>query len=161
MLPPYHFYWFRIDIKHMTESWFDEALMDSEYRSADVKSTHLLIRSDSFYFILKNAPIQIEIRQNLSMIKIANFILQSNKGRTKHSKSLASLLNNFIFSQIIPLNQPNKPRWSQYVRVYISRIAIPPDRFTGRFKEKAPWEQIDKDGRLKICIWQYQSERWK
>ena len=33
MLPPYYFYWFRIDNKHMTEPWLDQALMDSAYRS--------------------------------------------------------------------------------------------------------------------------------
>jgi len=33
MLPPSNFYWFRIDNKHMTEPWLDQALMDSEYRS--------------------------------------------------------------------------------------------------------------------------------
>ena len=29
MLPPYYFYWFRIDNKHMTEPWLDQALMKS------------------------------------------------------------------------------------------------------------------------------------
>ena len=33
MLPPYYFYWFRIDNKHMTEPWLDQALIDSAYRS--------------------------------------------------------------------------------------------------------------------------------
>ena len=33
MLPPYYLYWFRIDNKHMTEPWLDQALMDSAYRS--------------------------------------------------------------------------------------------------------------------------------
>ena len=33
MLPPYYFYWFRIDNKHMTEPWLDQALMDSAYMS--------------------------------------------------------------------------------------------------------------------------------
>ena len=32
MLPPYNFYWFRIDNKHMTEPWLDEALMESAYK---------------------------------------------------------------------------------------------------------------------------------
>ena len=34
MLPPYYFYWFRIDIKHMTEPSSDQVLIDSAYRSA-------------------------------------------------------------------------------------------------------------------------------
>ena len=29
MLPPYKFYWLRIDNKHMTEPWLDQALMES------------------------------------------------------------------------------------------------------------------------------------
>ena len=33
MLPSYYFYWFRIDNKHMTEPWLDQALMYSAYRS--------------------------------------------------------------------------------------------------------------------------------
>ena len=33
MLPPYYFYWFRIDTKHMTELWLYKALMDSAYYS--------------------------------------------------------------------------------------------------------------------------------
>ena len=33
MLPLYYFSWFRIDNKHMTEPWLDQALMDSAYRS--------------------------------------------------------------------------------------------------------------------------------
>ena len=33
MLPPYYFYWFRIDNKHMTEPWLDQGLMDLAYRS--------------------------------------------------------------------------------------------------------------------------------
>ena len=33
MLPPYYFFWFRIDNKHMTEPWLDQALMDVAYRS--------------------------------------------------------------------------------------------------------------------------------
>ena len=33
MIPPYNFYWFRIDNKHMTEPWLDQALMDLAYRS--------------------------------------------------------------------------------------------------------------------------------
>ena len=37
MLPPYFLNWFRIDNKHMTEPWLDQALMDSAYRSG--KST--------------------------------------------------------------------------------------------------------------------------
>ena len=32
-LPSYYFYWFRIDIKHMTEPWLDQAPMESAYRS--------------------------------------------------------------------------------------------------------------------------------
>ena len=32
MLPPYNLYWFRIDNKHMTEPWMDQALMESEYK---------------------------------------------------------------------------------------------------------------------------------
>ena len=33
MLPPYYFYWSRIDNKHMTEPWLDQTLMDSAFRS--------------------------------------------------------------------------------------------------------------------------------
>ena len=33
MLPPSNFYRFRIDNKHMTEPWLDQAQMDSKYRS--------------------------------------------------------------------------------------------------------------------------------
>ena len=33
MLLPYYFYWFRIDIKHMTLPWLEKALMDLAYRS--------------------------------------------------------------------------------------------------------------------------------
>ena len=33
MLPPNLFYWFRIDNKHMTETWLDQALMDLACRS--------------------------------------------------------------------------------------------------------------------------------
>ena len=33
VIPPYYFYWFRIDNRHMTEPWLDQALMDSAYRS--------------------------------------------------------------------------------------------------------------------------------
>ena len=33
MLPLYYFYWFRIDNKHMTEPWLDQALMDLSYMS--------------------------------------------------------------------------------------------------------------------------------
>ena len=33
MIPPYNFYWFRIDNKHITEPWLDQALMDLAYRS--------------------------------------------------------------------------------------------------------------------------------
>ena len=32
MLPPYYFYWFRIDNKHMAEPWMDQALMDRHTR---------------------------------------------------------------------------------------------------------------------------------
>ena len=32
MLPPYYFYWFRIDNKHIAEPWLDQALMDSAYK---------------------------------------------------------------------------------------------------------------------------------
>ena len=32
MLPPFYFYWFRIDNKHMTEPWLDQALMESTYK---------------------------------------------------------------------------------------------------------------------------------
>ena len=42
MLPPQYFYWFRIDNKHMTEPWLDQALMDSAYRS-DIFPGHKLI----------------------------------------------------------------------------------------------------------------------
>ena len=34
MLPQYYFYWFRIDNKHMTEPWLDQALMDLAYSSS-------------------------------------------------------------------------------------------------------------------------------
>ena len=37
MLPPYYFYWFRIDNKHKTEPWLDQALMDKAYKSADAE----------------------------------------------------------------------------------------------------------------------------
>ena len=33
VIPPYYFYWFRIDSNHMTEPWLDQALMDPAYRS--------------------------------------------------------------------------------------------------------------------------------
>ena len=32
MLPPYYFFWFRKDNKHMTEPWLDQALMESAYK---------------------------------------------------------------------------------------------------------------------------------
>ena len=32
-VPPYYFYWSRIDNKHMTEPWLDQTLMDSAFRS--------------------------------------------------------------------------------------------------------------------------------
>ena len=32
MLPPYNLYWFRIDNKHITEPWLDQALMKSAYK---------------------------------------------------------------------------------------------------------------------------------
>ena len=41
MLPPYYFYWFRIDNKHMTKPWLDQALMDSAYGS-DIFRGHKL-----------------------------------------------------------------------------------------------------------------------
>ena len=34
MSPPNYFYWFRIDNKHMTEPWLDQAQMDLAYTSA-------------------------------------------------------------------------------------------------------------------------------
>ena len=34
MLPPYYFYWSRLDNKHMTKPWLDQALMNMAYRSA-------------------------------------------------------------------------------------------------------------------------------
>jgi len=37
MLPLCNFYWFRIDTKHMTKPWLDQALMDSAYKSARVQ----------------------------------------------------------------------------------------------------------------------------
>ena len=42
MLPPYYFYWFRIDNKHMTEPWFDQALMDLAYKSAEATQEFLI-----------------------------------------------------------------------------------------------------------------------
>ena len=47
MLPPYYFYWFKIDTKHMTEPWLDQALMDSAFRS--------LIDSISLYALVKES----------------------------------------------------------------------------------------------------------
>ena len=41
MFPPYNFYWFRINTKHMAEPWLDQALMDSEYKSAVSTTTWL------------------------------------------------------------------------------------------------------------------------
>ena len=35
MLPPNYFYWFRIDNKHMTEPWLDQALLDSANKCAN------------------------------------------------------------------------------------------------------------------------------
>ena len=50
MLPPYYFYWLRIDNKHMTEPWLDEALMDSVYRSGT--SSYNSICFQLFVFVL-------------------------------------------------------------------------------------------------------------
>ena len=41
MFPPYNFYWFKINTKHMAEPWLDQALMDSEYKSAVSTTTWL------------------------------------------------------------------------------------------------------------------------
>ena len=45
MLPPYYFFWLRIDIKHMTETWLDQELMDSAYRSAAITTPPLTLYS--------------------------------------------------------------------------------------------------------------------
>ena len=45
MLPPYYFYWFRIDNKHMTEPWLDQALMDSSGLNKKVE--------DNFVFLIR------------------------------------------------------------------------------------------------------------
>ena len=44
MLPPYYFYWFRIDNKHMTEPWLDQALMNSAYRSGEMGTKKSVIK---------------------------------------------------------------------------------------------------------------------
>ena len=41
MFPPYNFYWFKINTKHMAEPWLDQALMDSAYKSAVSTTTWL------------------------------------------------------------------------------------------------------------------------
>ena len=46
MLPPYYFYWFRIDNKHMTEPWLDQVLMDSAYKSAIISNDPHFEESD-------------------------------------------------------------------------------------------------------------------
>ena len=47
MLPPYYFYWFRIDIKLMSDPWLDQALMASAYRSEivnDIRNIQLILK---------------------------------------------------------------------------------------------------------------------
>ena len=54
MLPPYNLYWFRIDNKHMTEPWLDQALMDSAYKcdtEGTVKSQHVLSSKNDNIFL--------------------------------------------------------------------------------------------------------------
>ena len=43
-LPPNYFYWFRINIKHMTEPWLDQAIMDPAYRS-EPRITELCLKA--------------------------------------------------------------------------------------------------------------------
>ena len=56
MLQPYYFYWFRIDNKHMTEPWLDQALVDLANRSdicnglSEIKKDFMIGRFFSFYF---------------------------------------------------------------------------------------------------------------
>ena len=73
MLPPY--YWFRMDNKHMTEPWLDEALMNAAYRSGLIVYFKILFKNylkdffrnkwtlpSTFYFWLNtflNQPVNI------------------------------------------------------------------------------------------------------
>ena len=60
MLPPYYFYWFRINNKDMTEPWLDQALMDLAYRSdrlisISTSGTFILrVNAWSFHFHARN-----------------------------------------------------------------------------------------------------------
>ena len=49
MLLPYYFYWFRIDNKHMTEPWLDQALMDSAYRSDIIEVTNNIFKENILF----------------------------------------------------------------------------------------------------------------
>ena len=55
MLPPYNFYWFRIDTKHMTEPWLDHAQMNSAYRSAPPTLHCAIILRGLKRFFLENS----------------------------------------------------------------------------------------------------------
>ena len=60
MLAPCNFYWYRIDNKHMTEPWLDQALMESVYKSA---TSHYLINTHSVVVLWKiRFPSKIEIK---------------------------------------------------------------------------------------------------
>ena len=52
MLPPYYFYWFRIDNKHVTESWLDQALIDLAYMSDAKIGTVLMFSTNKRVYFL-------------------------------------------------------------------------------------------------------------
>ena len=66
MLPPYNFYWFRIDNKHMTEPWLNQGLMDSAYRS----DTWLVTYKHIFYLFL----VQRILTSNATKAKISTVV---------------------------------------------------------------------------------------
>ena len=51
MLPPYYFYWFRIDNKHMTEPWFDQALWTCSCRLSGRFTFIFSFHGEHFLFV--------------------------------------------------------------------------------------------------------------
>ena len=95
MLPPNYFYWFRIDNKHMTESWLDQAPIDLAYRSESVILSDPSSKDGRARFtkvplkpwnlnLIKNGEVRIVFQLEKSLILIIYSFLPIGKKWASH-----------------------------------------------------------------------------